>query len=773
MSIRRRNPEDATAPLVFYHGAQRWEGPPSIVAHRKGHAEHGAGIYLTTSWERAASYAKGGGSVYRFEVSPDMRWLEDARLPAAETVRWVKSLPRLKGKADIVASLERTAGRVGPSIPAEGLVAAFVNFGASAGQHGPSLAEYLVAHGIDASHVQPTVNEDWVVVFNPAKVLRVTRLAAKDTGEGFAYDLPRVRRNPEDGPVRIRLVSFGATRKPSPEVEAFLRDLYEASYPNAFSNDPSSRILASAHVRVEVTPMYGGIRIDELEAGSRGQGEGTKALRFLTGLADKHGVSLFLQAHPFGDEHMSLEALERFYRRHGFRPDDEEDNTDEVTHMHRWPREVLRANPTRQNPARKAKPTSVTDTPAFRRWFGQSKVVDARGEPLAVYHGTESGGFDTFRASKVHVGFFFSDSPRVAWTYSRLGTRRKVLTRRHLRTMKVADEIPALYKVYLQMERPLVVDAAGDDWSSISVHRLPADLRDPVRKALNDAHASTLSTNELLEAASLLGFDGIIVKRVWDLAGDNRRGAELSTTYAVSDPTQVKSVNMNVGTFDPADPSILRNPSSTSPASSATRSAAEGAAFRRWFGRSKVVDARGKPLVVYHGAARSGFDVFRKQARRGIFFSDIPEVAWTYTHSDTDALATRTATDRRKGKPALYEVYLRMENPLVVDARGSDWASVPVYGMPEAQREAVLNAVYPYASALSTDDLVAAARKLKYDGVIIRNVVDIGDYTDYDGTSTIYAVFEPTQVKSANMNAGTFDPADRSILRNPARKVTR
>ncbi|NBU17462.1 MAG: hypothetical protein EBS48_10745, partial [Actinobacteria bacterium] len=238
---RRKNPEDAAAPLVLYHGAQRWEGPPSIVAHRKGHAEHGAGIYLTTSWERAASYAKGGGSVYRFEMSPDMRWLEDARLPAADTVRWVKSLPRLKRKADIVASLERTAGRVGPSIPAEGLVAAFVNFGASAGQHGTSLAEYLVAHGIDASHVQPTMNEDWVVVFNPAKVLRVTRLAAKDTGEGFAWDLPRVRRNPEDAPARIRLQGFSTTRVIPPAVEAFLHDLFEASYPNPLSDDTSSR----------------------------------------------------------------------------------------------------------------------------------------------------------------------------------------------------------------------------------------------------------------------------------------------------------------------------------------------------------------------------------------------------------------------------------------------------------------------------------------------------------------------------------------------------
>jgi hypothetical protein len=194
--LRVTNPAPDAEPLVFYHGAQRWEGTPSIVAHRKGHAEHGAGIYLTTSWTTASNYAKGGGSVYRFEVAPDVGWLEDARLPVAETVRWVKSLPRLKGKADIVATLERVAGRVGPSIPAETLIAAFVNFGASAGQHGPSLAEYLVAHGIDASHVSRS-GEDWVVVFNPAKVLRVTRVPARDMGEGFVYDLPRVmRKNP-------------------------------------------------------------------------------------------------------------------------------------------------------------------------------------------------------------------------------------------------------------------------------------------------------------------------------------------------------------------------------------------------------------------------------------------------------------------------------------------------------------------------------------------------------------------------------------------------
>ena len=43
---------------------------------------------------------------------------------------------------------------------------------------------------------------------------------------------------------------------------------------------------------------------------------------------------------------------------------------------------------------------SQTDTPAFREWFGNSKVVDESGKPLVVYHGT-SGDFDVFRPSRM------------------------------------------------------------------------------------------------------------------------------------------------------------------------------------------------------------------------------------------------------------------------------------------------------------------------------------------------------------------------------------
>ena len=46
----------------------------------------------------------------------------------------------------------------------------------------------------------------------------------------------------------------------------------------------------------------------------------------------------------------------------------------------------------------------------FWRWFGDSKVVDADGKPLVVYHGTKADiiKFDK-RKSRINKGFFFSN----------------------------------------------------------------------------------------------------------------------------------------------------------------------------------------------------------------------------------------------------------------------------------------------------------------------------------------------------------------------------
>ena len=129
----RRNPDD---PLIFWHGARAWGGAPAVRGARKGRAEHGPGIYLTTSRETAQRYSKGGGVVMRVEVAPSLRWLELATLPLDESLAFVAAVPRLGSRrARLLADLHRLAARdvARGGVAASALVNLMVNAGASDG----------------------------------------------------------------------------------------------------------------------------------------------------------------------------------------------------------------------------------------------------------------------------------------------------------------------------------------------------------------------------------------------------------------------------------------------------------------------------------------------------------------------------------------------------------------------------------------------------------------------------------------------------------------
>jgi hypothetical protein len=93
-----------------------------------------------------------------------------------------------------------------------------------------------------------------------------------------------------------------------------------------------------------------------------------------------------------------------------------------------------------------------TMSPAFRRWFGASKVVDAEGQPLMVYHGTavDFGAFDTRggRGKTFGTGAFFSSNPATASSYA-------------------GGEGGHLKPVYLSLQHPAVIDAGGRNWNRI------------------------------------------------------------------------------------------------------------------------------------------------------------------------------------------------------------------------------------------------------------------------------------------------------------------
>jgi hypothetical protein len=170
----------------FWHGAQKWEGRPSIRPCRAGGHEDGPGLYLTNDLDRAKRYARGAGCLVEMTLAADTRWLEAARLPVDELKAFVTGTAGLRRKERLLDDLDRASRREGPLVSVSCLVNLCVNHEALQGLHGPQLAQWLTEHGVDASHNRHG-NESWIVVFNPAKIQRaqVHRVATVDPQASF------------------------------------------------------------------------------------------------------------------------------------------------------------------------------------------------------------------------------------------------------------------------------------------------------------------------------------------------------------------------------------------------------------------------------------------------------------------------------------------------------------------------------------------------------------------------------------------------------------
>jgi len=163
------------------------------------------------------------------------------------------------------------------------------------------------------------------------------------------------------------------------------------------------------------------------------------------------------------------------------------------------------------------------------------------------------------------------------------------------------------------------------------------------------------------------------------------------------------------------------------------------AAFKKWFGNSKVMKG-GQPMVVYHG--RSGEfegDAFRngESVEGAIWFTDETDEASWYASGGSGIYYG-------EGEHVM-PVYLSLQNPHRIDLNGKlDYESYAV------------------------EDAIAYAKENGHDGLIITSAFNGNEETGYEGSANEnqYVVFSPEQVKSAIGNAGMFDPSNPSMLRD-------
>lgn len=164
-----------------------------------------------------------------------------------------------------------------------------------------------------------------------------------------------------------------------------------------------------------------------------------------------------------------------------------------------------------------------TETPEFKKWFGESKAVDENGEPLTLYHGTAKD-FDNFKPSKTGMfgaGIYVTPDPAYADSAAQSAHTTEFYGRRD------PEAAQHVMPVYVSIKNP---------W----------DASDPAAAEIIPWNLPDEKMQEFLKAR---GYDGVRAHDQW----------------VAFEPSQVKSAVGNSGEFDASAPSITASKKRAAP----------------------------------------------------------------------------------------------------------------------------------------------------------------------------------------------------------------
>ena len=185
----------------------------------------------------------------------------------------------------------------------------------------------------------------------------------------------------------------------------------------------------------------------------------------------------------------------------------------------------------------------------------------------------------------------------------------------------------------------------------------------------------------------------------------------------------------------------------------------------KWFGKSKVTNDKGEPLVVYHGTeSMRPIEAFNPAAStaEGQIYDEDGDATGVFYFTDSADVANSYA-ERMNAR--VFPVYLKMENPLEAgfrlplpadDASSKEWD----YWLDENEK---WNDEIAWSKPKMFDRWISQARRDGHDGVIVRQILDHSVESRFDLPSDVYIVFDPKNIKSAIGNSGAYDPDDPRI----------
>ena len=191
------------------------------------------------------------------------------------------------------------------------------------------------------------------------------------------------------------------------------------------------------------------------------------------------------------------------------------------------------------------------NSPQFKAWFDNSKIVNSDGSPKVMYHGSQAQ-FDTFDRKKARSsgtygkGFYFTDSTTHAGTYGNLyavylsiqnpvqygkGSVSKDQVRKFLEA--VADNEDYSIENYGTYDIDQILRSVMSGKSKVDAFRVIQDI-------------SATAVGDMVEAVELFN----------KVNGTSYDGIVTATETVAFRPTQIKSAKDNMGTFDKENPNI-------------------------------------------------------------------------------------------------------------------------------------------------------------------------------------------------------------------------
>lgn len=243
----------------------------------------------------------------------------------------------------------------------------------------------------------------------------------------------------------------------------------------------------------------------------------------------------------------------------------------------------------------------------------------------------------------------------------------------------------------------------------------------PTRRALFNAPLSEYSEDAIARRRA---------KHQERIADWTARVAELATAPVLGKPLPVHSLRIT----DKMRESVTQEGFSRFAAAPAV----DSPQFKRWFGDSKVVDADGKPLVVFHGTVRH-FARFDPKRRGGLGGA----IGFWFASEPGSVAPFQVVRVPTEDRPQTMPVYLSLQQPMEFDS----WEAFV-----DAGRATGKKTVEEQLRSLRR-----SAVRAGYDGFIIRSSA-----TDGGGVRDDYVAFRPEQIKSIH-NRGTWDSTDPDI----------